>query len=433
MQLDDCYAITLFICFLKYINIEYFNQIKHNIDSFNEVFDSVNNSYLKKANVSFDNVDFNKDFLKEVIRILDKEDIANKDFITIYMQLKTRIEYSKKQDKNRAIIGEHYTPPEVCTLIAELAEPNSTDVIYDPFAGMGAILMAVSNYKNNNNLLKGINAIPLFATDINDLAIKFLRLNMFINNIPVISEVCDVLEATKFVENGELMKFDKIVANPPFSINTRGKPDDLYNRFWRGATKKGDFVCLMHMIESLKENGKLFTILPLYFLSCESSGEKIRTALIKEGIIDTIIIMPLHLFPSSPMTEVIIAIFDKRKTSKNILLIDARDEFDKALSIKRKKSVIGKENIKNIVNIYKNKTIVENKSCILSFEDMQKNFFDLNNNLYIKNSLNEKIELEYLDKLSHINDDNYEFEINSLLKKMQKEFKEIKRKYLNNE
>jgi type I restriction enzyme M protein len=200
------------------------------------------------------------------------------------------------------------------------------------------------------------------------------------------------------------MKFDTVVANPPFSLDKWGKVEDKegdkttvsydpetdkYNRFWRGVPpkSKGDWAFISHMIETLNEHGKAGVVVPHGVLFRGSSEGRIRQRTIEENLLEAVIGLPANLFFGTGIPAAIL-IFNKQKTSNNFLFIDASKHYDSAKNQNKLDEV---RHIEPIVNTYRDFAagklqpgVVEDKySYVATAEEIQENDFNLNIPRYV--------------------------------------------------
>ncbi|MCD4734432.1 MAG: SAM-dependent methyltransferase, partial [Bacteroidales bacterium] len=143
----------------------------------------------------------------------------------------------------------------------------------------------------------------------------------------------------RLIEGDSLMKFNVVVANPPFSLDKWGADNataDQYNRFYRGVPpkSKGDYAFISHMIETTYEDtGRVGVIMPHGALFRGSSEGKIRKQLIDENLLEAVIGLPANLFFGTGIPASIL-IYNRSKVSssgvvnKDVLFIDASSEYD---------------------------------------------------------------------------------------------------------
>ena len=176
--------------------------------------------------------------------------------------------------------GEFYTPAEVSILLAKLLQPKEGERICDPAFGSGSLLIKVANEIKSHNF-------SLFGQESNGSTWALGKMNMFLHSVDNARlEWGDTLNNPKLIKNDALMKFDIVVANPPFSLDKWGADEakgDKFNRFHRGIPpkSKGDYAFVTHMVETVNEKGRVGVIVPHGVLFRGSSEGKIRKAFIE--------------------------------------------------------------------------------------------------------------------------------------------------------
>ncbi|HCA5181216.1 TPA: type I restriction-modification system subunit M [Acinetobacter baumannii] len=279
--------------------------------------------------------------------------------------------------------GEFYTPPEVSDLIAELLDPQKGDSICDPACGSGSLLMkcgrkVVSNHKSKQYALYGQEAIGSTWS--------LAKMNMFLHgedNHKI--EWGDTIRNPKLLDqNGDLMLFDIVTANPPFSLDKWGHDtaeNDKFDRFRRGVPPKtkGDYAFISHMIETLKPTtGRMGVVVPHGVLFRGSSEGKIREQLIKENLLDAVIGLPEKLFYGTGIPAAIL-IFKKQKTDDSVLFIDASREFKSG----KNQNNLTEENIAKIVKTYRARESVDKYAYLATLQEVKDNDYNLNIPRYV--------------------------------------------------
>jgi type I restriction enzyme M protein len=274
--------------------------------------------------------------------------------------------------------GEFYTASEVSMLLAKLVEPKAGDRICDPTCGSGSLLLKVAKEVGSTN-------ISLNGQEVNGSTWALARMNMFLHEMDNANiEWGDTLNSPKLVENDELMKFDVVVANPPFSLDKWGADEaasDRYSRFHRGVPpkSKGDYAFITHMIETLNEHGRAGVILPHGVLFRGSSEGKIRKQLIEENLLKAVVGLPANLFFGTGIPASIL-IFDKNKgDNTDVLFIDASNEFENGKNQNRLRN----EDIEKIYNTFSNWKTIDKYSHIATLEEIKENDFNLNIPRYV--------------------------------------------------
>lgn len=279
--------------------------------------------------------------------------------------------------------GEFYTPPEVSDLIAELLDPQKGDSICDPACGSGSLLMkcgrkVVLNHNSKEYALYGQEAIGSTWS--------LAKMNMFLHgedNHKI--EWGDTIRNPKLLDkNGDLMLFDIVTANPPFSLDKWGyeqAENDKFDRFRRGLPPKtkGDYAFISHMIETLKPvTGRMGVVVPHGVLFRGSSEGKIREKLINENLLDAVIGLPEKLFYGTGIPAAIL-IFKKQKSDDSVLFIDASREFKSG----KNQNNLSEDNIAKIIATYRARESVDKYAYLATLQEVQDNNYNLNIPRYV--------------------------------------------------
>jgi len=230
--------------------------------------------------------------------------------------------------------GEFYTPHKVSELLAKLAQPKAGDRICDPTCGSGGLLVEAAREVGGRDF-------ALFGMEVNGSTWALARMNMFLHGMDGARiEWCNTLTSPALVENDRLMKFNVVVANPPFSLDKWGQDEaenDRFNRFWRGIPpkSKGDYAFISHMIEAaLEKEGRVAVVAPHGVLFRGGAEGRIRRKLIEDNLLDAVIGLPANLFPTTGI-PVAILVFDRSREKgganeqrKDVLFVDASRDYD---------------------------------------------------------------------------------------------------------
>jgi type I restriction enzyme M protein len=301
--------------------------------------------------------------------------------------------------------GEFFTPKEVSTLIAKLTKSKPGSRICDPTCGSASLLIKAGEEVGSENF-------SLYGQEANGSTWALAVMNMFLHGFDNATiRWGDTIRNPKLKEGDALMKFDTVVANPPFSLDKWGKVEDKegdktvlsydpetdkYNRFWRGVPpkSKGDWAFISHMIETLNEHGKAGVVVPHGVLFRGSSEGKIRQKTIEENLLEAVIGLPANLFFGTGIPAAIL-IFNKQKAvsssgaenSSNFLFIDGSKHYESAKNQNKLRTV----DIEHMVNTYRDFAagklqpgVLEEKfSYVATFEEIQENDFNLNIPRYV--------------------------------------------------
>ncbi len=279
--------------------------------------------------------------------------------------------------------GEFYTPPEVSDLIAEILDPQEGDSICDPACGSGSLLMKCGRkIKERFDSRK----YALYGQEAIGSTWSLAKMNMFLHgedNHKI--EWGDTIRNPKLLDNnGGLMHFDIVTANPPFSLDKWGHDEadsEKYGRFRRGIPPKtkGDYAFISHMIETMKPTtGRMGVVVPHGVLFRSSSEGKIRKQLIEENLLDTVIGLPEKLFYGTGIPAAIL-IFKKDKADRSVLFIDASRECKAG----KNQNLLTADNIEKVVATYEARESTDKYSYLATFEEIEENDFNLNIPRYV--------------------------------------------------
>ncbi|MFC4558376.1 type I restriction-modification system subunit M [Virgibacillus kekensis] len=288
--------------------------------------------------------------------------------------------------------GEFFTPSMVSELLARLVQPQENDRIYDPTCGSGSLLIRVANQVPNKK-------VAIYGQERNGQTQSLATMNMYLHGIDDAKlEWGDTLANPLHLENDKLMKFQRIVANPPFSLDKwamgfaedtsddkKFKMDaslDPYRRFEWGVppSSKGDYAFVQHMLYSLAEDGSMATILPHGVLFRGASEGKIRKQILEMNLLDAVIGLPEGLFFGTGIPACIM-VFKKNRTRDDVLFIDASSEgnYEKG----KNQNKLREEDIQKIVETYETYETIDKYSYVASMDEIKENDFNLNIPRYV--------------------------------------------------
>ncbi len=227
--------------------------------------------------------------------------------------------------------GEFYTPGEVVRLLVQLVKPRAGNEIYDPTAGSGGFLIQSHQYVEEQG--ENPNDLALYGQDSNGTVWSICVMNMILHNITRFTiENGDTLENPQILDHGQIRRFDRVLANPPFSQNYTRSEVKFTSRFreWCPETgKKADLMFVQHMLASLKPDGHMATIMPHGVLFRGGKEKLIRELFINDDVIEAIISLPPGLFYGTGIPACVI-VMNKHKPDAfrdKVLFINADREF----------------------------------------------------------------------------------------------------------
>jgi type I restriction enzyme M protein len=288
--------------------------------------------------------------------------------------------------------GEFFTPAEVSELLARLVKPKENDRIYDPTCGSGSLLIKVAKQVPNQK-------VAIYGQERNGATHSLALMNMYLHGIDDAKIAWgDTLANPLHLEDGNLMKFQVIVANPPFSLDKwamgfagESSSDkkfkmeaslDPYRRFEWGVppASKGDYAFVQHMLYSLAEDGRMATILPHGVLFRGASEGKIRKQIIDLNLLDAVIGLPENLFYGTGIPACIM-VFRKDRTRKDVLFIDASGEehYEKG----KNQNKLREQDIEKIVETYEKRETIDKYSYVATIDEIKENDYNLNIPRYV--------------------------------------------------
>lgn len=405
----------------------------------NETLDTIEEANKAKLDGVFRNIDFNSEAnlgktkdrnrrLKMLLEDFSKpqldmspsrvsEDVIGNTYLYLIERFAT--DAGKKA-------GEFYTPFLVSQLVAKLAQPKQGDRICDPTCGSSTLLIEAAREVGTRNF-------ALFGMEVNGATWALARMNMFLHSFDSARiEWCNTLTSPALVENDRLMKFNIVVANPPFSLDKWGADEaesDRYNRFWRGVPpkSKGDYAFISHMIESaLEKEGRVAVVVPHGVLFRGAAEGRIRQALIEENLLDAVIGLPGNLFQTTSI-PVAVLVFDRSREKgganedrKEVLFIDASGEYVPG----KNQNTLSKDHLEKIVSTYRNREEKGKYSHLASFDEIKENDFNLNIPRYV-DTFEEEAEID-IDAIQQ-EIDALEKELAEVRAEMAEKLKEIQR------
>lgn len=283
--------------------------------------------------------------------------------------------------------GQFYTPAEVSRVLAKVIGINPSNsthqtTAYDPTCGSGSLLLKVMNEAGKN--------IDLYGQEKETTTANLAHMNMILHGAETATIIADNTLSRPFYKevDGCLKKFDYVVANPPFSLKSWNNgvniESDEFNRFNLGVPpeKNGDYAFLLHIIKSLKSNGKAAVVLPHGVLFRGNAEGEIRKNILKKGYVKGIIGLPANLFYGTGIPACII-IIDKENAShrKGVFMVDASKGFVKDGN----KNRLREQDIRKITDVFDNSEEVRQYSRMVAMSEIAdvKNDYNLNIPRYI--------------------------------------------------
>ena len=294
--------------------------------------------------------------------------------------------------------GEFFTPQEVGELLARIVIMDKTSVnkVYDPCVGSGGLLLKFAKILGKENVREGF-----FGQEINLTTYNLCRINMFLHDINYNNFSIERGDTLIHPAHWNDEPFDAIVSNPPYSIKWAGKSNPILINDERFAPagilapeSKADLAFTMHMLSWLSPKGTAAIVEFPGVLYRGGAEQKIRQYMIDNNFVDTVIQLPADLFFGTTIATCIL-VLKKNKQDNNILFVDASEEFIRNTN----KNKLSDENINNIVNLLKERKLVENRSYLATYDEVKKNDYNISVNSYLKtNSEDSNIDIVEVNK-----------------------------------
>ncbi|MCZ5878874.1 type I restriction-modification system subunit M [Vibrio parahaemolyticus] len=333
--------------------------------------------------------------------------------------------------------GEFYTPQPISTILSEIVTLDSQEPkmgkkknlnrVLDFACGSGSLLLNVRKHITS----AGGSIGKIYGQEKNITTYNLARMNMLLHGVK--DTEFDIFHGDTLLNDWDLLneknpakklKFDAVVANPPFSYRWESdraefKEDFRFKNHGIAPKSAADFAFLLHGFHFLSDEGTMAIILPHGVLFRGGAEQRIRSKLLKDGHIDTVIGLPSNLFFSTGI-PVCILVLKKCKKYDDVLFINASDEenFEKG----KRQNKLRPEDIQKIVDTYRFRDQEERYSRRVSMEEIEKNDFNLNISRYVSTAKAEpKVDLE----AEHQKLVNIEKDINEALDKHNSFLKEL--------
>jgi type I restriction enzyme M protein len=285
--------------------------------------------------------------------------------------------------------GEFYTPRSVVRMMVRLIEPRAGMRIYDPCSGSGGMLILSKEYVEEH----GGNArnLALFGQENNGGVWSISKMNLLLHGIPDADiRNGDTLADPLHTEGGELMRFDRVITNPPFSLNYTKDAIPFPERFRYGwcpeGGKKADLMFVQHMISVLRPNGTVATVMPHGVLFRGGAEREIRKGLLDDDLLDAVIGLAPNLFYGTGIPACILVLRTKGakppERRGKVLFINADAEF----SAWRAQNYLLPEHVEKIVSAYHAFADIPGYATIVSHDELLANDVNLNIRRYADNA-----------------------------------------------
>jgi type I restriction enzyme M protein len=282
--------------------------------------------------------------------------------------------------------GEFYTPHMVVRLLVELLAPKEGMRICDPTCGSGGMLVACSEFLRCHNA--NPTNLSLFGQEKNLGTWAICKMNMLLHGLPDARiEKGDTLRDPKLLEDDELMLFDRVIANPPFSLDEWGREAaeaDRRGRFRFGIPPKGkgDLAFVQHMVATINDRGMAGVVMPHGVLFRGSAEGEIRKGFIKEDLLEAVVGLPSNLFYGTGIPATVL-VFNRSKPKERrgkVLFIEGSREFREGSA----QNYLREEDVAHMSAAFCTFKDAERYAKVVAIEDVERNDFNLNISRYVE-------------------------------------------------
>ncbi len=322
------------------------------------------------------------DTISSLIKEIDKADLLNSDADVLGNAYEYLIGQFASETGKKA--GEFYTPQAVSKILTKIAINGQEDKmglsVYDPCMGSGSLLLNAKKYSSHPRTIK------YYGQELMTSTFNLARMNMFLHGIMPENQILrngDTLDGDW--PTGEETDFNMVLMNPPYSQKWSAAAgflqDERFSDYGVLAPKsKADYAFLLHGLYHLKSNGTMAIVLPHGVLFRGATEGTIREKLLRSGNIYAVIGLPSNLFYNTSIPTCII-VLKKHRDGRDVLFIDASKKFEKG----KKQNAMTDEHIDSVLELYNKRETVEKESYLATFEDIEKNDFNLNIPRYVDN------------------------------------------------
>jgi type I restriction enzyme M protein len=286
--------------------------------------------------------------------------------------------------------------------MAQIVAVKPGERVYDPTCGSGSLLIKAAQKGNSNQ-------VSIFGQEVNGSSVAMAKMNMYIHEIrDAVIAWGDTLANPMFKdEDGNLLTFDAIVANMPFSKDKwaagfnpggdavgKGKKEfkmeatlDKYHRFDWGVppASKGDWAFLLHMIASVSVGGRIAAVAPHGVLFRGAAEGRIRQRVVDENLLDAVIGLPENLFYGTPIPACIL-VFKKNRTNSDVLFIDASgkdEEGNNRFKKVKNQNILEQKHIDAIIKAFRERKDIDKFAHVATLDEVKSNDYNLNIPRYV--------------------------------------------------
>jgi len=321
------------------------------------------------------------EIIVNILTHLDKIDVKLKDIDSEFLGDAYEYLIGKFAAGAGKSAGEFYTPQQVSKILAKIVTTGEKKLqsVYDPICGSGSLLLRVA---------KEASVSEFYGQEMNRTTYNLARMNIILHDVHfrqfnIRHE--DTLENPKHLD----LRFEAVVANPPFSAHWKGDANPLYNgdvrfsQYGRLAPKtKADYAFLTHMFFQLGDNGTMASVFPHGVLFRGAAEGEIRKYLVKElNAIDAVIGLPANIFYGTSIPTSILVLKKCREANDNVVFIDASG--DEHFIKEGNQNALRDSDVEDIVAAYRTRKDMDKYCKVVSLKELEENDYNLNIPRYV--------------------------------------------------
>lgn len=282
--------------------------------------------------------------------------------------------------------GEFYTPADVVRTLVEIVDPQPHMSVYDPTCGSGGMLIQTRDYVSECG--GDPRDLSLYGQESIGTTWSICKMNMLLHGIPHadIRQEDTIRRPQHKAESNELKRYDRVLANPPFSQNYIKKDIEYSGRFavWMPEKgKKADLMFVQHMLAVLKANGRMATIMPHGVLFRGGEEKEARKYFLKQGWLDAIIGLPAGLFYGTGIPACVL-VMNKQDAAnrKHVLFINGDREYREG----KAQNFLRPEDISKIVHAYRERRDIDGYARLVPVTEIEAEDYNCNIRRYVDNA-----------------------------------------------
>lgn len=323
--------------------------------------------------------------IRDLIEHLSTRRLGNKDYPADLMGDAYEILLKKFADDSKAKAGEFYTPRPVVNLLVRILDPQPGETVYDPACGSGGMLIEAVHHMHHDTLCCN----SIFGQEKNVTNAAIAKMNLFLHGASDFNIMQgDTLRSPKILADGQLARFDCVIANPPFSLEKWGSVEwssDAYGRNVWGTPSDscGDYAWIQHMVNSMTPGrGRMAVVMPQGVLFRGNIEGQIRQKLVESDLVEAVVTLGDKLFYGTGLSPcfLILRRVKPGEHSARILMVDG----SKILTAKRAQNILTEADVDRLYQLYSNYADEEDFARVVTLDEVKSKGYDLSPNKYVQ-------------------------------------------------